>query len=51
LREEIGEATNVGAKVRANLPAVAIGALGVGFLLAGGLGATARLIFGRGRED
>jgi hypothetical protein len=50
LREEIGEATNVGAKVRANLPAVAIGALGVGFLLAGGLGATARLIFGRGRE-
>jgi hypothetical protein len=27
-----------------------IGALGLGFLLAGGLGATARLIFGRGRE-
>jgi hypothetical protein len=50
LREEIGEATNVGAKVRANLPAVAIGALGVGFLMAGGIGATARLIFRRGRE-
>jgi hypothetical protein len=49
LREEIGEATNVSAKVRANLPAVAIGALGVGFLLAGGMGATARLIFRRGR--
>lgn len=49
LREEIGEATNVGAKLRANLPAVAIGALGVGFLLAGGMGATARLIFRRGR--
>ena len=50
LREQIGEATNVGAKLRSNLPAVAIGALGVGFLVAGGVGATARLIFGRGRE-
>ena len=50
LREEIGEATNIGAKLRANLPAVAVGALGVGFLLAGGVGATARLIFRRGRE-
>jgi hypothetical protein len=49
LRDEIGEATNVSAKVRANLPVVAIGALGVGFLLAGGVGATARLIFRRGR--
>ena len=50
LREEISEATNVGAKLRANLPAVAIGAVGVGFLLAGGMGATARLIFRRGRQ-
>ena len=50
LREEIGEATNIGAKLRANLPAVAVGALGVGFVLAGGVGATARLIFRRGRE-
>ena len=50
LRESIGEATNVGAKLRANLPVAAAGALGVGFLLAGGLGATARLIFRRGRE-
>ena len=50
LRESIGEATNVGAKLRANLPVAATGALGVGFLLAGGLGATARLIFRRGRE-
>ena len=40
----------VGAKLRANLPVAAAGALGVGFLLAGGLGATARLIFRRGRE-
>jgi hypothetical protein len=50
LREEIGEATNIGAKLRSNLPAVAVGALGVGFLLAGGVGATARLIFRRERE-
>jgi hypothetical protein len=50
LREEIGEATNISAKLRANLPAVAVGALGVGFLVAGGFGATARLIFRRGRE-
>jgi hypothetical protein len=50
LREEVAEATNVSAKLRANLPVVAAGALGLGFLLAGGAGATARLIFGRGRE-
>ena len=50
LREEIGEATNIGAKLRSNLPVVAVGALGAGFLLAGGVGATARLIFRRRRE-
>jgi hypothetical protein len=50
LRDSIGEATNIGGKLRSNLPAVAAGALGVGFLLAGGVGATARLIFRRGRE-
>ena len=50
LREEISDATNVGAKLRAKLPAVAVGALGVGFLLSGGVGATARLIFRRGRS-
>jgi hypothetical protein len=50
LRESIGEATNIGGKLRSNLPAVAVGALGIGFLLAGGVGATARLVFRRGRE-
>jgi hypothetical protein len=50
LRESIGEATNIGGKLRSNLPAVAGGALAIGFLLAGGVGATARLIFRRGRE-
>ena len=50
LRESIGEATDIRGKLRANLPAAAVGALSVGFLLAGGVGATARLVFRRGRE-
>lgn len=50
LRGSIGEATNISGKLRANLPAAIGGAIGVGFLLAGGVGATVRLIFG-GRED
>ena len=50
LRGEVGEATNIGGKLRANLPAAAAGAAGAGFLLAGGIGATARLLFRRGRE-
>jgi hypothetical protein len=50
LRDSIGEATDISGKLRANLPAVAAGAVGLGFLLAGGIGATARLIFRRGRE-
>ena len=51
LREEVGEATDVAGKLRANLPVVAVGAIGAGFLLAGGIGATARLLFRRGRES
>ncbi|HEX9380431.1 MAG TPA: hypothetical protein VF891_02950 [Gaiellaceae bacterium] len=50
LRESLGEATDIRGKLRSNLPAVAAGALGVGFLLAGGVGATARLVFRRSRE-
>jgi len=50
LRDGIGEATNVGAKLRAKLPAVAAGALGVGFVVAGGIGATMRLFARRSRE-
>ncbi len=50
LRESLGEATNIGGKLRANLPVAAAGALGLGFLLAGGVGATARLVFRRARE-
>jgi hypothetical protein len=50
LRAELGEATNIGGKLRSNLPAAATGALGLGFLAAGGIGATMRLIMRRGRE-
>ena len=50
LRESLGEATNISGKLRSNLPAAAAGALGLGFVLAGGVGASARLIFRRGRE-
>jgi hypothetical protein len=50
LRDSLSEATDVRGKLAANLPAAAIGALGLGFVLAGGVGATARLVFSRGRE-
>jgi len=50
LRDGIGEATNVGAKLRAKMPAVAAGALGVGFVVAGGIGATMRMFARRSRE-
>jgi hypothetical protein len=46
LREGMGEAT----KLRSNLPLVGAAALAAGFFVAGGIGATARLIFRRGRE-
>jgi hypothetical protein len=50
LRAEVKDATDVSAKLRGNLPVVAAGALGAGFFLAGGIGATMRLVFRRGRE-
>ena len=50
LRTELGEATDIGAKLRANLPAAAAAALGAGFFLAGGVGATMRLLARRSRE-
>jgi hypothetical protein len=46
LREEIG----ITARLRSRLPLAAAGALAVGFVLAGGIGATMRLLFRRGRE-
>ena len=50
LRDDLGEATDVAGKLRAKLPVVAAGALGLGFVAAGGIGATMRLIMRRGRE-
>jgi hypothetical protein len=51
LREEVGEAADVGKKMRSKLPLVAAGAFGLGFLKAGGVRATMRLLFRRQRED
>jgi ABC-type transporter Mla subunit MlaD len=50
LRRGVAEATDVGGKLRSNLPVSAAGAAAVGFFLAGGIGATMRLLFRRGRE-
>jgi hypothetical protein len=50
LRSGVKEATDVSAKIRSNLPAATAGALAVGFLLAGGIGATMRLFARRSRE-
>ena len=50
LRAEVKEATDIRTKVRRNLPVVAAGAVGTGFLVAGGIGATMRLFARRGRE-
>jgi hypothetical protein len=52
-REQLAEALNSlrnEARLRARLPVAAAGALGAGFVLAGGIGATMRLLFRRGRE-
>jgi hypothetical protein len=50
LRTGIGEATDVSARLRGKMPLFAAGAAGAGFLLAGGVGATMRLVARRGRE-
>ena len=50
LRDELGEATDIGAKLKSKLPLAAAGAASVGFVLAGGVGATLRYFARRGRE-
>jgi hypothetical protein len=50
LRAGIGEVTDISSKLRGKLPLVAAGALGAGFVLAGGIGATMRLLMRRSRE-
>jgi hypothetical protein len=56
-REQLAEAVDslregfdVTGKLREKLPVVAAGAVGAGFVLAGGIGATMRLIARRSRE-
>jgi hypothetical protein len=48
--EHLRESMNVTGALRSKLPIVAGGALAAGFFLAGGIGATARLLVRRGRE-
>jgi len=50
LRTGLGEAADVKAKLRSHLPVVTAGALSAGFVVAGGVGATMRLLFRRSRE-
>jgi hypothetical protein len=50
LRTELGAAADLGGKLRARLPVVLAGAASVGFVVAGGLGATLRYAARRGRE-
>jgi hypothetical protein len=50
LRVGLNDVTNVSEKLRARLPVVAAGALGAGFFLAGGVGATMRFLARKGRE-
>jgi hypothetical protein len=42
--------TGPGAQLRSKLPLLAVAAFGAAFVLGGGVGATMRLIFRRGRE-
>jgi hypothetical protein len=50
LRGGLASVADISGKLRKNLPLVAAGALGAGFFLAGGIGATMRLLARRGRE-
>ena len=48
--DTLRQAADVTAKLREKLPLVAAGALGAGFFLAGGVGATMRLLARQSRE-
>jgi hypothetical protein len=50
LRAGLGEATDISGKLKSRLPVATAAALGAGFVLAGGIGATMRLLMRRGRE-
>lgn len=48
--EELRAGIGVAANLRGKLPLIAASALGAGFVLAGGVGATMRFVARRGRE-
>jgi hypothetical protein len=48
--ESLRKEMDITAKVRSRLPLAVASALAAGFVLAGGIGATMRLLFRRGRE-
>ena len=50
LRGSLGDATDISGKLKSKLPVVAAGAASVGFVLAGGVGATMRYFARRGRD-
>jgi hypothetical protein len=50
LRGDLDEATDVSGTLQGRLPVLAAGALGAGFFLAGGIGATMRLLARKSRE-
>jgi hypothetical protein len=50
LRGSIADAADIGGRLRAKLPLVAAAAASAGFVVAGGIGATARYFARRGRE-
>ena len=50
LRAGFDQATDISGFIRGRLPPVAAGAVGAGFVLAGGIGATMRLLARRSRE-
>lgn len=51
LRGELGQAADISGKLKSNLPVVAGAVASVGFVLAGGIGATMRYFARRGRES
>ena len=48
--DELRAEANLKRVLRGKVPLVVVGGLGAGFVLGGGIGATMRLIFRRGRE-
>jgi hypothetical protein len=50
LRGSLGDAADISGKLKSKLPVVAAGAASVGFVLAGGIGATMRYFARRGRD-